>query len=221
MIADNVAALLRELPPGVTLEAAVKTRTTEEIAEAFGAGVKVIGENYVQEADDHARGIGGTGAKAEWHLIGHLQSNKAKRAAELFQMVETIDSVNNGKGLDRACARLNKVMPVLIEVNSGREPQKDGAMPEAVEALVKDLSALKNVKVIGLMTMGPELHNPEELRPYFRETKAVFDRIAALKLPNVEMKILSMGMTDSYKIAIEEGATLVRIGSKIFGARRI
>jgi pyridoxal phosphate enzyme (YggS family) len=221
MIADNVAALLRELPPCVTLEAAVKTRTAEEIAEALGAGVKIIGENYVQETDDHVKGLGNTGAKTEWHLIGHMQSNKARRAAELFQMVETIDSVNNGKALDRACARLNKVMPVLIEVNSGREPQKDGAMPESVETLVKDLSALKNIRVMGLMTMGPELHNPEELRPYFRETKAVFDCIAVLKVPNVEMKILSMGMTDSYKIAIEEGATLVRIGIKIFGARRV
>jgi pyridoxal phosphate enzyme (YggS family) len=220
MIADNVAALLKELPHGVTLEAAVKTRTAAEIAEALGAGVTVIGENYVQEADDHVRGLGDC-SQAEWHLIGHTQGNKAKRAAELFHMVETIDSLPNGRGLDRACARLGKVMPVLIEVNSGREGQKDGAMPEAVEQLIKELSALKNIKVLGLMTMGPELHNPEELRPYFRETKTLFDYIAALKIPNVEMKILSMGMTDSYKIAIEEGATLVRIGSKIFGARRV
>ena len=220
MIADNVAALLRELPPGVTLEAAVKTRTAAEITEALGAGVTVIGENYVQEADDHVRGLGDC-STAEWHLIGHMQGNKAKRTAELFHMVETIDSLPNGRGLDRACARLGKVMPVLIEVNSGREAQKDGVMPEAVEQLVKDLSSLQNTTVLGLMTMGPELHNPEELRPYFRETKTVFDRIAALKIPNVEMKILSMGMTDSYKIAIEEGATLVRIGSKIFGARRV
>jgi pyridoxal phosphate enzyme (YggS family) len=219
MIADNVAALLRELPPGVGLEAAVKTRTSDEIAEALGAGITIIGENYVQEADDHFKGLADS-TKAEWHLIGHLQSNKAKRAAELFRMVETIDSADTGKVLDRVCGRLNKVMPVLIEVNSGREAQKDGAMPENVAALVQALSGLKNIKVMGLMTMGPELHNPEELRPYFRETKTLFDQVAELKIPNVEMKILSMGMTDSYKIAIEEGATLVRIGSKIFGARR-
>jgi PLP dependent protein len=221
MIVDNVTALLKELPPGVTLEAAVKTRTGAEIAEALRAGVTVLGENYVQEADEHARALGGDCVQAEWHLIGHMQGNKAKRTAEFFHMVETIDSLPNGRGLDRACARLGKVMPVLIEVNSGREAQKDGALPEAVEQLVRDLAALKNIRVLGLMTMGPEIHNPEELRPYFKETKTIFDRIAALKIPNVEMKILSMGMTDSYKVAIQEGATLVRIGGKIFGARRV
>jgi pyridoxal phosphate enzyme (YggS family) len=220
MIADNVSSLLRELPKGVRLEAAVKTRTGAEIAEAVGAGIIIIGENYVQEAEDHLKSLAGAASNTEWHLIGHLQSNKARRTAENFQMVETIDSLRSGQSLDRACLRLNKVMPVLIEVNSGREPQKDGALPENVAGLIKDLAALKNIRVVGLMTMGPEIHDPEALRPYFRETKILFDRVAALNIPNVEMKILSMGMTDSYRIAIEEGATLVRIGSKIFGARR-
>ena len=217
MIKENVAALLKELPPGVQLEGAAKTRSAEEIKEAVGAGVKIIGENYVQEAEEHHKTIGNT---VEWHLIGHLQKNKARKAVELFQMIETVDSIETGKVIDRFALRMNKVMPVLVEVNSGKEPQKEGAMPENVAALAKDLSGLKNVKLIGLMTMGPELHNPEDLRPYFRETKALFGRIAALKIPNVEMKLLSMGMTDSYKIAIEEGATIVRIGSKIFGPRK-
>jgi hypothetical protein len=217
MIAENVAALLKELPAGVLLEAAVKMRSSEEITQAISAGVKIIGENYIQEAEEHYKTVGG---RAEWHLIGHLQKNKAKKASESFQMIETVDSVGTGQAIDRYCGRASKVMPVLIEVNSGREAQKDGAMPENVEALVRDLSGLKNMKVMGLMTMGPELANPEGLRTYFRETKALFDRIAALTLPGVEMKHLSMGMTDSYKIAIEEGATIVRIGSKIFGPRK-
>ena len=217
MIKENVAALLKELPPGVQLEGAAKTRSAEEIKEAVGAGVKIIGENYVQEAEEHHKVVGG---RVEWHLIGHLQKNKARKAVALFQMIETVDSIETGKVIDRFALRMNKVMPVLIEVNSGKETQKEGAMPENVAALAKDLSGLKNVKLIGLMTMGPELHNPEDLRPYFRETKALFGRIAALKIPNVEMKLLSMGMTDSYKIAIEEGATIVRIGSKIFGPRK-
>jgi hypothetical protein len=217
MIAENVAALLKELPAGVLLEAAVKMRSSKEITQAISAGVKIIGENYIQEAEEHYKTVGG---RAEWHLIGHLQKNKAKKAAEFFQMIETVDSVGTGQAIDRYCGRASKVMPVLIEVNSGREAQKDGAMPENVEALVRDLSGLKNMKVMGLMTMGPELANPEGLRTYFRETKALFDRLAALTLPGVEMKHLSMGMTDSYKIAIEEGATIVRIGSKIFGPRK-
>lgn len=217
MITENVTALLRELPPHVLLEAAAKTRSPEEILESVHAGVKIIGENYIQEAEEHYKTVG---SRAEWHLIGHLQSNKVRKAVQMFQMIETVDSLKTGKEIDRCCGRASKVMPVLIEVNSGREAQKDGVLPENVEALVKDLSSLKNIKVMGLMTMGPELHDPEGLRPYFRETKALFDRIAALSPSGVEMKYLSMGMTDSYKIAIEEGATIVRIGSKIFGPRK-
>jgi hypothetical protein len=110
-------------------------------------------------------------------------------------------------------------MPVLIEINSGRESRKSGVFPENAEKLITDISSLKNVRVVGLMTMGPQVSRPEDFRPYFAETKKVFDRIRVLKLPNVEMKYLSMGMTDSYRIALEEGANIVRIGSKIFGER--
>ena len=169
-VSENVASLIRELPPGVLLEAAVKTRSAEEILDSIAAGVKIIGENYVQEAEDHYKSIGN---KAEWHLIGHLQKNKAKKAAELFQMIETVDSMETAKAIDRACLRLGKVMPVLIEVNSGRETQKEGVFPENVEALARELATLKNIRLMGLMTMGPELHEPEGLRPYFRETKVL------------------------------------------------
>ena len=131
-------------------------------------------------------------------------------------MIETVDAIELAREIDRRCAETGKVMPVLIEINSGREPQKSGVYPEKAEELVTEAATWQNIKVMGLMTMGPFLNDPEGLRPYFSETKRLFDSISRLKLSGVEMKYLSMGMTDSYTIAIEEGANLVRIGSKIF-----
>ncbi|MFH0847200.1 MAG: YggS family pyridoxal phosphate-dependent enzyme [Chloroflexota bacterium] len=217
MIKDNIEELFRELPKGVELVAATKTRTPEEVKEAVGAGVKMVGENYVQDAERNFKVVG---KSVEWHLIGTLQKNKAKKAVSLFDMIETVDSVDIAREIDKRCAQIDKVMPVLIEVNSGREPQKSGVLPEDAEKLIRDIAPLKNIKVMGLMTMGPELHNPEDIRPYYRETKKLFDRIKTLNVPGVEMKYLSMGMTASYRVAIEEGANIVRIGSKIFGERR-
>jgi len=153
-------------------------------------------------------------------MIGHLQKNKVKRAVELFDMIETVDSLELGERIDRECAKQGKVMPVLVEVNSGREPQKAGVLPEAVEELVRRLAELAHVKVQGLMTMGPRFGEPELARPYFRETKRLFDELQALGLANVEMRYLSMGMSNTYRIAIEEGANMVRIGSAIFGERK-
>ncbi len=217
MIKENVAELLKELPPRVELLAATKTRTPEEVQEAVSAGVKMVGENYVQDAERNLKVVG---RSAEWHLIGHLQKNKTKKAVSLFDMIETVDSVDIAQEIDKRCAQVGKVMPVLIEVNSGREPQKSGVLPEDTEKLIREIAPFKNIKVMGLMTMGPELPNPEDIRPYYRETKKLFDRIKALNIPNIEMKYLSMGMTASYKVAIEEGSNLVRVGSKIFGERR-
>ena len=134
-------------------------------------------------------------------------------------MIETVDSVEIAREINKRCAQIDKVMPVLIEVNSGREKQKSGVIPEDVEQLVREISALPNIKVMGLMTMGPRFGNPEDSRPYFVETRKIFEKIKKLSLPNVEMRYLSMGMTNSYKIAIEEGANVVRLGSKIFGER--
>ena len=131
-------------------------------------------------------------------------------------MIETVDSIELAMEIDRRCAQMGKVMPVLIEVNSGREPQKSGVYPEQAEELVTEAATLQNIRVMGLMTMGSFREKPEDLRPYFSETKQLFDGISRLHLPGVEMKYLSMGMTESYKTAIEEGANLVRIGSKIF-----
>ncbi|MBN1176864.1 MAG: YggS family pyridoxal phosphate-dependent enzyme [Dehalococcoidales bacterium] len=215
-IKENVRQILDELPAGVQLLAAAKTRDPREILEAVDAGVRTVGENYVQEAEKAFQAVG---SKVEWHFIGHLQKNKVKKAVEIFDMIETVDSVELAAEIDKRCAAAGKTMPVLIEVNSGREAQKAGVYPEDVERLIQGIATFKNIRVVGLMTMGPLGGQPEDSRPCFKETKKVFERIRESDLPDVEMKYLSMGMTDSYKIALEEGANIVRIGSRIFGER--
>jgi pyridoxal phosphate enzyme (YggS family) len=160
------------------------------------------------------------GNQAKWHFIGTLRKHNVRKAAlEILDMIESVDSMEIAREIDRKCAQINKIMPVLIEVNSGREPQKSGVFPEDVELLVREISSLINIKVMGLMTMGPLSTDAEDFRPYFAETKGIFEKLKALNLPNVEMKYLSMGMTDSYSVAIEEGANIIRIGTKIFGKR--
>jgi len=206
--------ILNELPQGVKLVVAAKGRTFQEVFEAIEAGAEIIGENYVQEGERLYQIIG---EKVEWHFIGHLQKNKVKRAVTVFDMIETVDSVEIAKEIDKRCGQIGKVMPVLIEINSGEEEQKFGVHPEYAEELIKEISGLQNVKVVGLMTMGPRFGNPENSRPYFVKMREVFEKIRRLNLPNVEMKYLSMGMTNSYKVAIEEGANIVRIGTMIFG----
>jgi len=216
MIRENVKKILSELPEGAQLVAAAKTRTAEEILEAIEGGIEIIGENYLQEAEDVFKIID---RKAKWHFIGHLQKNKVKKVVEIFDLIETVDSSKIAREIDKRCKQINKVMPVLIEVNSGREEQKFGVFPEDAERLVREISPLPNIKIQGLMTMGPISGNPEDSRPYFQETKKVFQKLKNLNLPNMEMKHLSMGMTNSYQVAIEEGANIVRIGTKIFGER--
>jgi pyridoxal phosphate enzyme (YggS family) len=216
MIEENVKKILQELPPGVELMAAAKTRTPEEIMQAAQAGVKIVGENYVQEA---LAAFEVVGSRVKWHFIGHLQRNKVKKAVGIFDMIETVDSAELAEEIDKRCRPRERIMPILIEINSGREKQKFGIVPEDADDFIKKISELSNIKIEGLMTMGPMFGNPEDARPYFIETKKLFDRIRTLNLPGVEMKYLSMGMTNSYQVAIEEGANIVRIGTKIFGPR--
>jgi pyridoxal phosphate enzyme (YggS family) len=212
-IRGNVQKLLGELPAGVELVAAAKSRTAKEVLEAVDAGIKIVGENYVQEAE---RNYAVIESEAKWHLIGSLQKNKVKKAVRLFDMIQTVDSIEIAQEIDKRCAQMGKVMPVLVEINSGREKQKSGVLPEDAENLVRAISSLPNIKVMGLMTMGPRFGDPEESRPYFVTTKKIFEEIKKLKIPNVEMRYLSMGMTNSYQIALEEGASMVRIGTKVF-----
>jgi pyridoxal phosphate enzyme (YggS family) len=217
LIKQNIIKLLDELPDGVELVAAAKTRTPEEILEAFKAGIKIIGENYVKDAKEAYEVVG---KRVKWHFIGTLQKHNIRRnVLEIFDMIETVDSLDIAREIDKRCAQIGKIMPILIEVNSGREPQKSGVLPEDVEQLVRGISSLRNIKMMGLMTMGPRFGNPEDSRPYFVETRKIFDKIKELGLANVEMGYLSMGMTNSYKVALEEGANIIRIGTRIFGER--
>jgi pyridoxal phosphate enzyme (YggS family) len=214
MIKENTARLLRELPGNVELVAAAKTRTAAQILQAIEGGVKIVGENYIQEAQAAFSVIG---RRVKWHFIGHLQKNKVKKAVRLFDMIETVDSASLAGTINKECAKADKVMPVLVEINSAREEQKFGVLPEKAAEFIEELSRLKNIKVMGLMTMGPDVAGAELIRPYFAETKKLFDEISALDIKDVEMKYLSMGMTNSFSVAIEEGANIVRIGSAIFG----
>jgi pyridoxal phosphate enzyme (YggS family) len=216
MIKENVQRILAELPKRVQLVAAAKTRTPEEIQQAVEAGLEIIGENYVQEAEQAFQVIGN---RVQWHMIGHLQRNKVKKAVRIFDMIETVDSMRLAQEIDRSCRKMGKTMPILIEINSGEETQKAGVMPGDAPELIKGMSALENIRVMGLMTMGPFTGDPEEARPYFVKTKEIFEELKKMTLPRVEMKHLSMGMSNSYRVALEEGANVVRIGTNIFGQR--
>ncbi len=215
-ITENVKSILAELPPGVTLVAAAKTKSPAEVLEAIEAGVTLIGENYVQEAQ---AAFAVVGRRARWHCLGHLQSNKVKKAVEIFDVIETVDALDLAREIGKRSAAIGKTMPVLIEINSGEEGQKAGVLPAEAEALIRSIADIPNVAIQGLMTMGPYEGDPEDSRPYFRRTREIFETAKKLGLPNVEMRYLSMGMTNSYRVAIEEGANLVRLGTKIFGSR--
>ncbi|HPI91710.1 MAG TPA: YggS family pyridoxal phosphate-dependent enzyme [Deltaproteobacteria bacterium] len=216
LIRDNAAAILAGIPRGVTVLAAAKSRDASEITEVIDAGITDIGENYFQESRTVIEAIGG---RAMWHFIGHIQKNKVKHIVPLFDMIQTVDTFDLAAMIDQHAAKHGKVMPVLVEVNSGLEEAKHGAMPESVADLVRRIAVLQNIRVKGLMTMGPFLDDFQGLRPYFRETRKLFDEVGSIGIPDVSMEILSMGMSDSFRIAIEEGATMVRIGTKIFGER--
>jgi len=216
IIKESVTEIRNSLPPGVMLVAAAKTRSPEEVQAAIKAGINIVGYNYVQEAERMNQDIG---KSVQWHMIGHLQRNKVKKAVTLFDMIETIDSVNLAEAVNKRCASESKIMPVLVEINSGMESNKTGVLPEEVDKLIMQIGGLQNLRIQGLMTMGPRFGNPEDARPYFKATKSAFERLSKADIPNVEMRYLSMGMSNSYKIAIEEGANIIRVGTKLFGER--
>jgi pyridoxal phosphate enzyme (YggS family) len=208
--------ILEDLPPHVILVAAAKGRSSSEVRAAVDAGITHIGHNYVQEAIPMVQSLR---VQVAWHMIGHLQRNKVSKAIQTFDMIETVDSFKLAQAIDRKCASRGITIQVLVEVNSGREASKTGVMPEGVIDLVTEISDLNHVQVLGLMTMGPRFGDPENARPYFSATRDAFTQLEELNLPNVTMRYLSMGMTNSYLVALEEGANMVRIGTKIFGSR--
>jgi PLP dependent protein len=215
-IHTNVQRLLVEIPASVTIVAACKTRTIGEVEVAYEAGLRHFGHNYVQEAQAMLPQLG---IKADWHLIGHLQRNKSREAVQLFDRIDSVDSIRLARELEKCCLEAGKVLPVLIEVNSGREENKSGTSPEDVAALAEFISHQPHLHLEGLMTMGPRSGDPQESRPYFIETRRLFEQLAALALPNTSMRWLSMGMSNSYQVAIQEGANMIRLGNAIFGNR--
>ena len=201
----------------ILLVGATKTVDVERIRRAMAAGVKVFGENRVQEAEPKIALIGNG---AEWHFIGHLQRNKVKDAFRLFEMVQSVDSLELGLEIEKRGAQLGRTMRVLVEVNLGGEESKFGAPVEDTLELVRRMADLPHLSVEGLMSMPPFLDDPEDSRPYFRALRQLRDEIAGSDVPGVSMRELSMGMTNDFEVAIEEGATIVRIGTALFGPRR-
>jgi len=201
----------------VKLLGAAKSQNAEAIRAAIAAGLKLIGENYVQEAQQKKKLVA---ESAEWHMIGHLQRNKAKAAVEIFDVIESLDSVALARELDKEGQRRGKVVRAFIEVNLGGEESKTGIAKSAVEALLEQTDALANLRIEGLMTVPPFRENPEESRLYFRELAELKEKFAARRFPNIDLQELSMGMTHDYAIAVEEGATIVRIGTALFGPRK-
>jgi PLP dependent protein len=229
-ISGNIARLREQIevaakragrnPENVILMAVTKTVSAGRIREAYAAGIRVFGENRVQEFAAKREVLRDL-SEARWHMIGHLQSNKAASAAELFDAVDSVDSLRVARRLNAAAQERGKTFPVLIEINIGGEQAKSGVAPASPELqeLFRAAPDLPSLEIRGLMTVPPYSDDPEASRDYFRRMRALFTQTESSKLPGIRMKTLSMGMSHDFQIAIEEGATLVRVGTAIFGER--
>jgi len=229
-IAENVAGITKRVdlsaqrsnrdPQIVTLMAVTKTISADRIREAYDAGIRVFGENRVQEFADKVDALRNL-PEAEWHLIGHLQSNKSAKATELFAHVDSLDSIRLAVKLNTAASQLSKKLSVLVEINIGGEQAKSGIAPDSpeLERLLRIAPELSSLEFRGLMTVPPYNDDPEQSRPYFRRMRALFERVKSRNLQAIRMDVLSMGMSQDFEVAIEEGSTCVRIGTAIFGER--
>ncbi len=229
-ISENIAAINERIAKAarragrsaedVALMAVSKTHPAERIREAYAAGLRLFGENRVQEFAGKAGALSDL-SLAEWHMIGHLQTNKAGKAAELFGAVDSVDSVKLAEKLDASARALRKKLGVLIEVNVGGEAAKSGVSPDSLELeqLLVAAPRLEALEFRGLMTVPPFTDDPKLARPYFRKLRELRDSIAARKLPSIRVDVLSIGMSHDFEIAIEEGSTCVRVGTAIFGER--
>jgi len=223
LVRERIAAATRRAsrnPSEIMLMGVSKTVTIERIREAYTAGLRFFGENRVQEFSAKETALRGL-PDIEWHLIGHLQTNKAAKAAELFDAVDSVDSVRMAEKLNASSGNMGKILSVLIEINVGGEQAKSGLAPDAdeLEQILQGAPRWSNLQIHGLMTVPPYTEDPEGSRPYFRRLRQIRDRIAARSLPNIGMAVLSMGMSHDFEVAIEEGATWVRVGTAIFGGR--
>jgi len=231
-IAENIAEVRQRIaaaahragrdPEKIVLMAVSKTFPPERIREAHNAGLRIFGENRVQEFSGKAAALRDL-HEAEWHMIGHLQSNKAAAAAEAFAAIDSLDSLKLAEKLNASAARLGKKLGVLIEINVGGETAKSGLSPDSdeVEELLSAAPRLERLEFRGLMTVPPFAEDAREVRPYFRKLRALRDQLAAQHFPAVFMDVLSMGMSHDFEVAIEEGATEVRVGTALFGARSV
>lgn len=228
LVKDRISTIMQEIhatavncgrdPQAIRLVAVAKTQPVEIVKKAIENGVTIIGENYIQEARAKYNAL--SGEPASWHFIGHLQTNKAKYAVRMFDLIHTVDSLKLAAELDKQAAKLGKRQPVLIQVNISQEASKSGASVENTLTLIRRIAAYEHVMVRGLMTMPPYYDEPEKARPYFSALNKLRETIDRESIPGVSMQTLSMGMSGDFKTAIEEGATLVRIGTAIFGARQ-
>ncbi|MCK4321202.1 YggS family pyridoxal phosphate-dependent enzyme [candidate division WOR-3 bacterium] len=222
-IGDNYKRLRESIPLDVSIVVASKTRTYDEVEEVIEAGATLIGENYVYpEALNKYQLLGEKAKRVRWHLIGPLQKNKINKALPIFDLIQTVGSLHIAREIDKRVERAGKsIIPVLLEINSGREESKSGFLPDLsiIKEAILEIEELRNIMIKGLMTMGPMYGNPENARPYFKITREIFERLKEVETKNSMMEILSMGMSNSYKVAIEEGSNMVRIGSLIFGER--
>jgi pyridoxal phosphate enzyme (YggS family) len=211
------AARCNRAPDSIKLLAVSKTVSPFAVEQAIAAGITAFGENYVQEAKEK---IAAVKKPVEWHMIGHLQTNKAKYVVNLFDYIHSVDRMELAKEINKRASLINKKVNVLIEINVSGEKTKSGVTADHAVNLIKEVSVLKNISVRGLMTMAPYSDNPENSRPYFSELRNLQQNIINEGIPGIQMNELSMGMTDDFEIAIEEGATIVRIGRAIFGERK-
>ncbi len=222
-VRDRIAAAASRAgrpPEEIVLMAVSKTHPPEQIREAYNAGLRLFGENRVQEFAGKAQALTDL-AEAEWHMIGHLQTNKAAKAAELFVAVDSVDSVKLAEKLDAAARFVGHKLGVLVEINVGGESAKSGVAPDSreLEELLQATPRLEALEFRGLMTVPPFTDNPEEARPYFRKLRDLQETIAKRRLPSITMNALSMGMSHDFEVAIEEGSTCIRVGTAIFGER--
>ena len=214
---DKTAIACGRDPDSIRLVTVSKTRSAQMVSKAVEAGATILGENYIQESADKIHTL--ASLDVSWHFIGHLQTNKAKYAVRLFDLIHTVDSIKLARELNKHAEKINKIQNILIQVNTAKDPSKSGIRPEKTLELIKGLSQLKYLSVKGLMTMPPFFNDPENARPFFSDLRNLKDLLMQEAVSNVMIDDLSMGMTGDYKVAIEEGATLVRIGTAIFGKR--
>ncbi len=221
-IYKNVQKILSEIPPNITVIAAAKTRNILQVKESIDAGISHIGENYVQELEFISENLKDYRKKVTLHIIGHLQSNKMNKALKYCDSIQTIDSIKMANKINNKVSEFrSKTLPVLVEINIANESAKHGSKPDftEIQSIAEAISKMKHLRLEGLMTLGPFGKSVEELRPYFQQMKIFYNQLSDLKLPNTNIQTLSMGMSNSYDIAIEEGATMIRLGRILYGER--